>query len=72
MVLCTTDISFHPGTFETSDKVEDVYEAKSSKTFSCVDVVLSHPMPVGFSQDELVEELLYLIADCCGVCVQNC
>ena len=64
MVLCTTDISFHPGICETSDKVEDVYEAKSSKTFSCVDVVLSHPMPVGFSKDELVEELLYLIADC--------
>ena len=67
MVLCSTDISLHPGTFEASDKVEDVYEAKYTKTFPCVDVVFTHPVPVGVIQDEFVQDLLYLVADCCGV-----
>ena len=67
MVLCSTDISLHPGTFEAFVKVEDVYEAKSTKTFPCVDVVITHPVPVGVTQDEFVQDLLYLVADCRGI-----
>ena len=67
MVLCFTDISLHSGTFEASVKVEDVYEAKYTKTFPCIDVVFNHPVPVDVTQDEFVQDLLYLVADCRGI-----
>ena len=69
MVFCSTDISLHPSTFEASYKVEDVYEAESAKTVPCVDVVFTHPVSVGVTQDELVQDLLYLVADCRCICV---
>ena len=53
-------------------EVDDIYESQPSKTFSGVDVIFSHPMPIGFSQNELVEEFLYLVSDYCCICVQNC
>ena len=65
VVLSSTNISFHPCTLESSDKIVDVYESQSSQVFSGIDVVFSHPLSISFTQDVLVDDFLY----CSGISV---
>ena len=57
MILCTTYVSLHPCTLESSYKVVDVNEPQSSLTFLGVDVVFTHPVSVCFTQDVFVERV---------------
>ena len=71
MVFRSTNISLRPSTFEASNKIENIYEAESTKAFPCVDILFTHPVYISVSKYELVQNLLYLVADCRSVGVKD-
>ena len=52
-------------------RIENIYEAESTEAFHCVDILFTHPVSISVTKDELVQNVLYLVADCRSVGVKD-